>query len=436
MSPMRDFRDAKTMAQTLRDTLTAKAVTISHSESLELVSKILGVADWNTLSALLHADRREIASPAAKPLAGTLSYPAIPLRDLVPFPTVIFPLFIGRAKTMHALDHAFERQREVVLVVQKESAVDEPGFDDLYEVGVLARLLQLERLTDGTLKVLVQAHRRVMICRFVGETGAYQAEIADISEGPIPDAPELIQRAVKRFESYAAAHDIRIPQIWPPLDQTRDPGRVADIIASYMALPVRNKQNLLATLDPVARLESIDGVMMALAATSRGVTPVARDSAVSPAPSVAELSPALPLSSGLAATMHRAFASANQRKHQYATLEHLLLALTEDADASAVLAACNADSSAIKHGLVSYLDNELGGLVVDNGEDAKPTAAFQRVRQRAERHAQGLGIPAVTGANILLAIFPETQSPAARLLDKQGISAQDAANFIARGIGV
>jgi ATP-dependent Lon protease len=168
MSPMRDFRDAKSMAQTLRDTLTAKTVAISHSESLELVSKMLGVADWNTLSALLHADRREIASPAAKPLSGTLSYPAIPLRDLVPFPTVIFPLFIGRAKTMQALDHAFERQREVVLVVQRESTLDEPGFDDLYEIGVLARLLELERLSDGTLKVLAHAHRRVVICRFVG----------------------------------------------------------------------------------------------------------------------------------------------------------------------------------------------------------------------------------------------------------------------------
>jgi ATP-dependent Lon protease len=432
MSPMRDFRDAKTMAQTLRDSLIAKTLTISHSESLELVSKMLGVADWNTLSALLHADRRETASPAAKRLAGTLSYPAIPLRDLVPFPTVIFPLFIGRAKTMQALDHAFERQREVVLVVQKESAIDEPGFDDLYEIGVIARLLELERLSDKTLKVLAQVHRRVVICRFVGETGAYQAEIADISEGPIPDAPELIQRAVKRFESYAAARDIRIPQIFPPLDKTRDPGRVADIIASYMVLPIGDKQRLLATLDPVARLEDIDGLMIAVAATSQQATPVARDNAVSPAASIAEGRAVLPLSIGFAATLHQALAVANARKHEYCTLEHLLLALIEDADASAVMSACNADSSAIKQSLVSYLDNELKRLVIDNGGDAKPTAAFQRVLQRAERHAQGLGTTAVTGANILLAIFPETRSPAARLLSEQGMSAQDAANFIAR----
>ncbi len=87
---------------------------------------------------------------------------------------------------MQALDHAFARQREVVLAVQKHGGVDEPGFDDVYEVGVLARLLELERLDDGTLKVLTQAYRRVLICRFIGETGAFQAEVTDIYEGPIP----------------------------------------------------------------------------------------------------------------------------------------------------------------------------------------------------------------------------------------------------------
>jgi ATP-dependent Lon protease len=114
---MRDFRDAKTMAQTLRESLTGKAVNISHSESLELVSKMLGVADWNTLSALLQVDRRD--APVAGRSTAVVSYPAIPLRDLVPFPTVTYPLFVGREKTMLALKEAFERQREVVLAVQR-----------------------------------------------------------------------------------------------------------------------------------------------------------------------------------------------------------------------------------------------------------------------------------------------------------------------------
>src|ERR1700676_2386753 len=239
---MRDFRDAKTMAQTLREALTTKAVTISHSESLELVSRMLGVSDWNTLSALLLADKRANGIAAAKHPAAAASYPAIPLRHLGPFPAMSFPLFVGRKKTVQALDHAFERQREVVLAVQRDSGVDEPGFDDVYQVGVLARLLELERLPDGTLKILTQVHRRVLIRRFLAETGAFLAEIADISEGPIPDAPELIQKAVGRFESYTAARQIRTRQTWRPLDQNRDPGRVADVIAAYMTLPIRESR--------------------------------------------------------------------------------------------------------------------------------------------------------------------------------------------------
>jgi ATP-dependent Lon protease len=172
-----------------------------------------------------------------------------------------FPLFVGREKTIQALDRAFERQREVVLAVQKQGSVDEPGFDDVYEVGVLAKLLERQPLDQGTLKVVVQAHRRVVICRFVGQTGAFEAEIADITEGPIPDAPFLIKRAVTRFESYAADREIQVPQIWPPLGQTRDPGRVADLIAPYLPLPIGDRQSLLATLDPVARLERVDALV-------------------------------------------------------------------------------------------------------------------------------------------------------------------------------
>jgi ATP-dependent Lon protease len=404
---MRDFRDAKAMAQTLRESLTTKAINISHSESLELVSKMLGVADWNTLSALLQANRHDTAAPVAKLQRGTASYPAIPLRDLVPFPTATYPLYVGREKTITALNHAFERQREVVLAIQKEAKVDEPGLEDIYEIGVLAQLLQLEPLRDGTLKVLTEVHRRVVIHHFDKETGAFQAKVMDVSEGPIPDASELIQKAVKRFEGYAAAREIRIPQIWPLLDQTRDPGRVADTMSPYLSLPISDKQSLLATLDPVLRLTRVLALM---------------DSAP-------------PFSPMLEATIRRALEYANRRNHQYATLEHLLLALIDDAEASAVMRACSADLGALKKNLLSYLDNELKGIVIEKGPDAKPTPAFQRVVQRAALHAQGLGRLVVTGANALLGIFPETRSPAARLLGEQGMSLGRAADIIAQEIG-
>jgi ATP-dependent Lon protease len=417
---MRDFRDAKSMAQTLRESLTTKAINISHSESLELVSKILGVADWNTLSALLQADRRDTGIPVLKRRTEAASYPAIPIRDLVPFPVATYPLFVGRQKSMQALNHAFERQREVVLAIQKESGVDEPGLDDVYEIGVLAKLLELRQMDGGTLKVLVQAYRRIVIRGFIAETGAFQAEIADISEGPIPDAPFLIKRAVSRFQSYAVEREIRIPPISPPLDQTRDPGRVADIISAYVPLPIGDKQSLLATLDPVARLERVDTLLNSLQnapplppAIAAGIIPGTRYSAV------------------LEATLRQALDYANQRKHQYVTLEHLLFALIDDADAKAVMLVCKADLVVLSKKLANYLDNELKGIVIENGTDAIPTAAFQRVSQRSVLHAQELGRPVVTGANILLAIFPETRSPAARLLGEQGVTLWQAASFIA-----
>jgi ATP-dependent Lon protease len=358
--------------------------------------------------ALLQADRRDAGLSVATPHMATASYPAIPIRDLVPFPTATYPLFVGREKTMQALNLAFEGQREVVLAIQKKSGVDEPRLEDVYEIGVLAQLLEVERLDGGTLKVLTRARRRVVIRRFVGESGAFQAEVADVSEGPIPEAPELIQRAVKRFKNYAAPREIHLSQIWPPLDQTRDPGRVADIICTYMILPIGDKQRLLATLDPVARLKRVDALM--------------------------ELS-VLSVSPTLETTKRRALDYANQRKHQYATLEHLLLALIDDADASAVMGACKTDLGALKTGLSSHLDNELNDLVVENGGDAVPTAAFQRVAGRAALHAQEQGHTVVTGANTLVAIFPETRSPAARLPAKHGLSRARATEFIAQNIG-
>ena len=174
---MRDFRDARTMAQTLRQSLTAKSVTVSHSESLELVSKMLGAADWNTLSALIRSGRREAAPAEAVRPEQPGRYPAIPLRDLVPFPTATYPIFVGRQKTKRALDHAFEREREVVIAIQKDAALDDPTTDDFYETGVLARLIQLVEIDDGTLKVLIEVYRRVTIRRFLSESDGYLADI-------------------------------------------------------------------------------------------------------------------------------------------------------------------------------------------------------------------------------------------------------------------
>ena len=168
-----------------------------------------------------------------------------------------------------------------------------------------------------------------------------------------------------------------------------------------------------------------------LAAAIRAEKSISREKVSPPLPAVGSSFP--PLSSALVVTLHRAFGFASQRKHEYATLEHLLLALIDDADALAVLRVCSADLGALAEKLVGYLDNELKTLVIDNGADSKPTAAFQRVVQRAELRGKELGRSMVTGAYILEAITSETQSLAARLLGEQGMTRQHLLSIVTHG---
>ena len=139
-------------------------------------------------------------------------------------------------------------------------------------------------------------------------------------------------------------------------------------------------------------------------------------------------------SQSLEQSLHRALAIANERHHQYATLEHLLLSLLDDSDAAAVMRACNVDLDKLRGSLVNYLETEFENMVVDGGDDAKPTAGFQRVIQRAVIHVQSSGREEVTGANVLVAIFAERESHAAYFLQEQDMTRYDAVNYISHGI--
>jgi ATP-dependent Clp protease ATP-binding subunit ClpA len=139
-------------------------------------------------------------------------------------------------------------------------------------------------------------------------------------------------------------------------------------------------------------------------------------------------------SRSLEQSLHRALAIANERHHEYATLEHLLLALIDDQDASAVMRACNVDLDKLRRSLVAYLESELENLITDGAEDSKPTAGFQRVIQRAVIHVQSSGREEVTGANVLVAIFAERESHAAYFLQEQDMTRYDAVNYISHGI--
>lgn len=140
------------------------------------------------------------------------------------------------------------------------------------------------------------------------------------------------------------------------------------------------------------------------------------------------------LSPNLEQTLHRALAYASERRHDYATLEHLLLALTEDQDAIAVMRACSVDIEKLKRELIDYVDNQLANIISKQQSEAKPTAGFQRVVQRAAIHVQSSGREEVTGANILVALFSERESHAVYFLQEQEMTRLDAVNYISHGI--
>src|SRR5579871_5310018 len=140
------------------------------------------------------------------------------------------------------------------------------------------------------------------------------------------------------------------------------------------------------------------------------------------------------LSRSLEQVLHRAIKLASDRHHEYATLEHLLLALLDDADAAQVMKACNVDLEALRRSLLKYVDHELLTLVIEDGEDAKPTTGFQRVVQRAVLHVQNSGRDEVTGANVLVALFTERESHAVYFLQEQNMTRLDAVSYISHGI--
>lgn len=265
---MRDFRDAKAMAQTLRDALSAKHITLTHSESLEITARMFGVEDWNTLSAAIRPSAG--ASPVKQARGRTL--PALPIKDATPFPGTEMPFWLKRPETIKALQAARTGGRRVVLVTQKASDVETPGLADVYDIGVVGRVLDIgppapemlarAPMLEGSTQILVQTQERVRIRTFTANAAGYEAEIEDLVEGPMGESPELVRQAVDGFERYAGSNQ-GAAAVGQRLRQLHDAGRVADVIAQSLPLSVGDKQSLLATLDPSERLQAVLGHLKA-----------------------------------------------------------------------------------------------------------------------------------------------------------------------------
>jgi Glyoxalase superfamily protein/Clp amino terminal domain, pathogenicity island component len=216
----------------------------------------------------------------------------------------------------------------------------------------------------------------------------------------------------------------------------RDAKAMAHTARSYLAdhgLTISNSQSL----ELIAKAFGVAD-WNTLVATIRDASALRSDEPMPPAAIDAEVKPRVPrFSSKLEKTVQRALAYSDLRKHRYATCEHLLLALTDDPSASRAMIACRVDIAALKKSLTDYIDNDLRSIVVEAGTSmggSRPTAAFQRVMQRAEAYAEQMGQQEVNGDNVLVVVFAERLSPAVRRLYDQDMSVEDAANFVERGI--
>jgi ATP-dependent Lon protease len=196
------------------------------------------------------------------PIQGT-AYPVLPLRDIVVFPGMIVPLFVGREKSVKALEEVMKDDKQILLIAQKNASQDDPGPDDIYTIGTLGTVLQLLKLPDDTVKVLVEGGRRVRVTGYSDRSDFFEARAVDMEEAA-GDAAELQAAArtvVSEFENYVKLNKKVPPEVVVSINKIEEPAKLADTISAHLALKVAEKQQLLE-LDSVSkRLERILGLM-------------------------------------------------------------------------------------------------------------------------------------------------------------------------------
>ena len=191
------------------------------------------------------------------------SYPVLPLRDIVVFPHMIVPLFVGREKSVKALEEVMADDKQILLAAQIDPAVDDPESDGIYRAGVLANVLQLLKLPDGTVKVLVEGQSRVRITEYIENESFFEARCEYITE--MPGDPAAIQALVRtvgeEFERYAKVKKNIPEEALSAVSETTEPAKLADLVAGHLGIEVEQKQELLETLAISERLEKVYGLM-------------------------------------------------------------------------------------------------------------------------------------------------------------------------------
>lgn len=192
-------------------------------------------------------------------------YPMLPLRDIVVFPHMIVPLFVGREKSVKALDAAMMKDRQIVLMTQKDSAIDDPAPDDMHTVGTLGSVVQLLRLPDGTVKALVEGLERVKIKTYVENASFFEVDVEPVEDKKtkIAEIEAFSHSLVTQFEEYVRLNKKIPPEILLSVGQVDDASKLADIIASHLSLKISDRQELLETADVYKRLEKLFALMEA-----------------------------------------------------------------------------------------------------------------------------------------------------------------------------
>lgn len=191
------------------------------------------------------------------------TYAVLPLRDIVVFPGMIVPLFVGREKSVQALEHVVHGNKKILLVTQKSASEDDPDIKDLYSVGTIGTILQLLKLPDGTVKVLVEGGERVKITKYKKDHGFMEAEVAPVkdSSAMTEDVEALARAVMAQFEQYVKLNKKIPPEVILSVNQIEEPAKMADTIASHLAIKLEQKQELLEVPTAVERLEKIFGFM-------------------------------------------------------------------------------------------------------------------------------------------------------------------------------
>jgi ATP-dependent Lon protease len=199
--------------------------------------------------------------PAAAPQGDVLA--VLPLRDIVVFPHMIVPLFVGREKSVRALEAVMKDDKQILLVAQKNAAQDDPSADDIYRVGTVSTILQLLKLPDGTVKVLVEGGRRASLASFKETESYFEAHVEEMPDiGGEPKELEALGRTVVgQFEQYIKLNKKIAPEVLVSLNQIEEPSKLADTIASHLNLKISEKQELLETARVSERLERVFGHM-------------------------------------------------------------------------------------------------------------------------------------------------------------------------------